>query len=190
MRGLLALAAVVALVPAGAAFAHGPHGVNGTGYVASVNVVDPQVFGLEAKVILDDQLLVSNLTRKPLQILDRSGRPFIRFRSTGVERLLEGKWRRMNTGAAYAWHDSRVVGRGAPPPAAPGAAETTPRFVRNWRVPGRVAGQAFTIEGALAWVQPAKQADEGASTVLLVGGALALAALSLAAVFLLGRGRP
>jgi hypothetical protein len=49
---------------------------------------------------------------------------------------------------------------------------------------------AFTIEGALAWVQPAKQADEGASTVLLVGGALALAALSLAAVFLLGRGRP
>lgn len=189
MRGLFVLAAVVVLVPAGAAFAHGPHGVNGTGYVASVNVVDPQVLGLEAKVILDDQLLVSNLTRKQLQILDRRGRPFIRFRSTGVERLLDGEWRRMNTGAAYAWHDSRVVGRGTPPPPADGAAETAPRFVRNWAVPGRVGGQEFTIEGALAWVEPPKQQDESVPTVLLVGGALALAALSLAAVLGLGRGR-
>jgi hypothetical protein len=187
MKRLLVFAAVVGLVLTGGAAAHGPHGVNGTGYVASVNVVEPQVFGLEAKVILDDQLLVSNLTRKPLQILDQSGRPFIRFRSTGVERLMRGEWRRMNTGAAYAWHDSRVVGSGTPPPAAPGAAETTPRFVRNWAVPGRVGGQAFAIEGALAYVQPAKQSGEGVSTALLVGGALALAALSVAAVVLLGR---
>ncbi|HVD26570.1 MAG TPA: hypothetical protein VNB86_11315 [Gaiellaceae bacterium] len=189
MRRRIVLAAVVALVPAGAAFAHGPHGVNGTGYVASVKVVDPQVVGLEAKVILDDQLLVSNLTRKPLQILDRSGRPFIRFRPSGVERLLDGEWRHMNSGAAYAWHDSRVVGSGTPPPVDPGAAETAPRFVRNWTVPGRVGAKAFAIEGALAWVEPPRQQDEGVSTALLVGGALALAALSLGAMLLLGRRR-
>jgi hypothetical protein len=187
VRRRLLLAAVVALVPAGAAFAHGPHGVNGTGYVASVNVVDPQVLGLEAKVILDDQLLVSNLTQKPLQILDRRGRPFIRFRPGGVERLQEGEWRRINTGAAYAWHDSRVVGSGTPPPAVPGTPETAPRFVRNWTVPGRIGDRAFTIEGALAWVEPPKKKDDGASAALLVGGALALAALSVAAVVLLGR---
>jgi hypothetical protein len=189
VRRRIVLAAVVALVPAGSAFAHGPHGVNGTGYVASVNVVDPQVLGLEAKVILDDQLLVSNLTNKPLQILDRRGRPFIRFRSGGVERLLDGDWRRMNTGAAYAWHDSRVVGSGAPPPAAPNAAETAPRFVRNWTVPGRVGDRGFTIEGALAWVQPPKK-DAGVSTALLVGGAVGLLTLSLGGAFWLSRRRP
>jgi hypothetical protein len=138
-------------------------------------------------VILDDQLLVSNLTQKPLQILDRRGRPFIRFRPGGVERLTNGEWRRMNTGAAYGWHDGRVVGSGTPPPAAPGAAEATPRFVRNWTVPGLVGGKAFTIQGALAWVEPPKQADKGVPTALLVGGALALAALSVAALVLLGR---
>jgi hypothetical protein len=189
VRGLLVLAAVVAVVPAGSAFAHGPHGVDGTGYVASVNVVDPQILGLEAKVILDDQLLVSNLTQKPLEILDRRGRPFIRFRPTGVERLQDGRWRLMNTGAAYAWHDSRVVGSGMPPPAAPSATETAPRFVRNWTVRGRVGDRAFTIEGALAWVEPSKQ-SEGVSTALLAGGALALAALSLGAMLLLGRRKP
>jgi hypothetical protein len=189
VRGLLVLAAVAALVPTGTALAHGPHGVNGTGYVASVNVVDPQVLGLEAKVILDDQLLVSNLTQKPLQILDRRGRPFIRFQQNGVERLRDGQWRRMNTGAAYAWHDSRVVGSGTPPPAVPGATETAPRFVRNWTVRGRVGDQAFTIEGALAWVEPPKR-SESVSTALLAGGALALAALSLGAMFLLGRRKP
>jgi hypothetical protein len=189
VRRLLVLAAVAALVPAGTALAHGPHGVNGTGYVASVNVVDPPILGLEAKVILDDQLLVSNLTQKPLQILDRRGRPFIRFRPTGVQRLQDGQWRRMNTGAAYAWHDSRVVGSGTPPPAAPGAIETAPRFVRNWTVPGRVGDRAFTIEGALAWVEPPKR-SESVWTPLLAGGALALAALSLGAMFLLGRRKP
>jgi hypothetical protein len=189
VRRRIVLAAVLALVPAGSALAHGPHGVNGTGYVASVNVVDPQVFGLEAKVILDDQLLVTNLTEQPLQILDRRGRPFIRFRPGSVERLEKGRWRRINTGAAYAWHDSRVVGSGTPPPAAPGAAETAPRFVRNWSVPGRIGERAFTIQGALAYVQPPKKAGKGVSTAVLVGGALALAALSVAALVLLGRGR-
>jgi hypothetical protein len=189
VRRRIVLAALVALVPAGSASAHGPHGVNGTGYVASVNVVDPHVLGLEAKVILDDQLLVSNLTHKPLQILDRRGRPFIRFRPGGVERLQDGEWRRMNTGAAYAWHDSRVVGSGTPPPAAPGAAKTAPRFVRNWTVPGRVGDRAFTIEGALAWVEPQGTSAKGVSTALLVGGAVALVALSLGATFLLGRRR-
>jgi hypothetical protein len=190
VRGRIVLAAVVALVPAGSAFAHGPHGVNGTGYVATVNVVDPHVLGLEAKVILDDQLLVSNLTQKPLQILDRRGRPFIRFRPTGVERLRDGQWRRMNTGAAYAWHDSRVVGSGTPPPAAPGVTKTAPRFVRNWTVRGRVGDRAFTIEGALAWVEPPKQSGKSVSTALLAGGAFALAAISVGAMFLLGRRKP
>jgi hypothetical protein len=182
-----ALAAL--LVPAlpVAAAAHGPGGITGSGYIASVRIVEPQILGLEARVIRNDELLVSNLTRKPVEILDRNGKAFIRLRPGGAERLVSGEWRRMNTGAAYAWHDSRVVGQGEPPGPASGQPEDAPRFVREWSVPGRVDGQRFTIDGALAWVPPQQQSDGGTPVWLLVAGAAGLVGLSLAALFLLGR---
>ncbi|HEY7707990.1 MAG TPA: hypothetical protein VH968_12560 [Gaiellaceae bacterium] len=188
MRRAAALAALVALVLPAAAAAHGPGALTGSGYVASVRVVEPQILGLEARVIRNDELLVSNLTRKEVEILDRSGRPFIRLRPEGAERLVSGEWRRMNTGAAYAWHDSRVVGEGEPPGPAAGQPKDAPRFVRDWSVPGRVVGgRRFTIDGALAWIPPPQQSDAGTPAWVLVAGAAGLVALSLAALFFLGR---
>jgi hypothetical protein len=180
---------LAALALAGGAAGHGP-GPIGTGYIARVDYVEPGVLGLDARIVGGDQLRIANLTRKPVEILDREGRPFIRFRPEGVHRFSSGEWRRMTTGTSYAWHDDRVVGHGDPPPAAAGQPKTAPRFVRSWRVPGRANGRAFTIEGRLAWIPPPESADEGPSPFLLAGGAFALVALSVVAAYLLGRSRP
>lgn len=142
-----------------------------TGFVATVSAVRPNVVGLEARVVLGDQLSVRNLSGKPVEILDRGGKPFLQI----------------PTGSSRAWHDPRVVGTGDPPPSAPGASEAAPRFVKNWSVPGRVAGRSFAIGGFLGWVPPEESADEGVPPFLLAGGALALVALSAVAAFLLGR---
>lgn len=189
MGRLVACAVLVALALPGGMAAHGP-GPIGTGYVAKVDYVRPSVLGLDARVVGADQLRVTNLTRKPVEILDRDGQPFIRFRPGGVQRLADGEWRSLAAGASYAWHDDRVVGMGDPPPAPGGQSETAPRLVRTWHVPGRVDGRPFTIEGRLAWIPPPESPDEGTSPFLLAGGALALVALSASAAYFLGRRRP
>jgi hypothetical protein len=145
-----------------------------TGFVATVAAVEPNVVGLQARIVLGDQLLITNLSRNRVEILDRTGKPFI-----GIP-----------AGGSRAWHDARVVGQGEPPPAAPGAPEAAPRFVKNWTVPGRTAGRAFAVRGFLGWVPPAESGDEGVPFVVLAGGALALVVLSAGAAYLLGRGRP
>jgi hypothetical protein len=139
--------------------------------VASVR---PNVVGLQARVVLGDQLQVTNLSPRPVVILDRGGGPFIRIAA----------------GESRAWHDPRVVGRGSPPPPTPGAPKGAPRFVKNWSVPGRASRQAFAIDGFLGWVPPAGEDEGGAAPwFLFAGGALALVALSMAAVYFLGRNR-
>ena len=173
MRRIAATFALLALAAPLPAAAHEPGAPTISGYVATVSVVEPNVLGLEARVVLGDQLLVANRTRAPIEILDRSGRPFIRIAS----------------GKSRAWHDNRIVGRGAPPPPARGQPETAPRFVKNWSVPGRARDRAFTIRGFLGYMPPEPTGDEGAPTVVLAGGALLLVAFSAVAAYLLGRGR-
>jgi hypothetical protein len=171
-RGLAAVTLLALLVPA-ATFAHEPGSGRITGFVATVSAVRPNVVGLQARIVLGDQLQVTNLSGKRVEILDRAGRPFIRIPA----------------GGSRAWHDPRVVARDGPPPAAPGAREDAPRFVKNWSVPGRATTQAFAIDGFLGWVPPEEAGDGDASWFWFAGGALALVALSGAAAYLLGRGR-
>ena len=133
--------------------------------------MEPNVLGLRAHATAGDELLVNNLSRRPVVILDRAGRPFIEI----------------PTGESRSWHDERVVHRGDPPPPVPGAPETDARLVKNWTIPGRAGDQAFAITGFLGWVPPAETEDEDVSLVLLAVGALALVGLSLAGAFLLGR---
>jgi hypothetical protein len=168
--GAFALLALAAPLPAAA---HEPGAPTMSGFVATVSNVEPNVVGLSARVVLGDQLLVTNRSNRTVEILDRSGRPFIRIAS----------------GKSRAWHDERIVGRRATPPPAPGASATAPRFVKNWSVPGRTKDRAFAIKGFLGYVPPGQASDEGVPTVVLVGGALALVALSALAAYLLGRGR-
>jgi hypothetical protein len=93
-RGLGAVTLLTLLVPA-AAVAHEPRSGRITGFVATVAAVRPNVVGVEARIVLGDQLHVSNLTGTPVEILDRAGDPFIRIPA----------------GASRAWHDPRVVGQ-------------------------------------------------------------------------------
>jgi hypothetical protein len=144
-----------------------------TGFVATVASIRPQVVGVQAQIVLGDQLHLRNLSRRPVEILDRSGKPFIRIPA----------------GGNHAWHDARVIGQGEPPPPAPGAPESAPRFVKNWSVPGRAAGQNFQIDGFLGWVPPEETDEGGVSPFLFAGGALALVGLSAVAALLLGRRR-
>jgi hypothetical protein len=169
--GLAAVALVGMLWTAGA-WAHEPGSGSETGFVATVAAVRPNVVGVEARIVLGDELHVSNLTRTPLEILDRAGDPFVRI----------------PPGASRAWHDPRVVGRGDPPPPAPGTPEGAPRFVKNWTIPGRAAGRKFAIEGFLGWVPP-EESGRSASWLWFAAGALTLTVLSGVAAYLLGRGR-
>jgi hypothetical protein len=123
--------------------------------------------------VLGDQVLLSNLSRTPVVILDPTGRPFIQVPS----------------GKSHTWHDTRVVASGDPPPPTAGAGERDPRVVKNWRIPGRAGKQEFAIVGFLGWVPPEAGEDEGAPALLFAGGALALLALSAVAAYFLGRGR-
>ena len=129
--------------------------------------------GLRAQIVLGDQLLVANLSAKPVEIFDQSGDSFIHIAS----------------GKSRVWHDARIVGRGDPTLPTSGAKASDPRFVKNWTIPGRTAGRQFAIEGFLGWIPPEESKDEGVPVLALAGGALALLALFAAAAYLLGRGR-
>jgi hypothetical protein len=188
VRFVVGVAALVALVSASAASAHGPGGSTSTGYVASVSGIEPTVVGLRAQPAYGDQILVSNLSPQPIVIFDAKGLPFLRFtKLRGVERRTAGGWKRVARTQSYAWHDPRVVGHGPPPAPAPGAGAGESRFVKNWRIPGDAGGRDFEILGFLGWVPPPDQGGDGVSKTLLVAGALGLLALSIAAVVLLGR---
>jgi hypothetical protein len=113
--------------------------------------------------VLGDQILLNNLSRTPVVILDPAGRPFIR----------------VPTGESHTWHDTRVVSSGDPPADA--------QVVKQWRIPGRAGAKRFEITGFLGWIPPPESADEGVSRLVLAGAAFGLVALSLAGVFLLGR---
>ena len=62
---------------------------------------------------------------------------------------------------------------------------------KNWRIPGRVRGKRFAIEGFTGYVPPPAQpaADDGSSPVLPVVAAVILLAIAAGAVYLFERRR-
>jgi hypothetical protein len=137
-----------------------------------VAAVRPNIVGVQARVVAGDQLHITNLARAPVVIFNGDGQPL----------------RTIPPGQSDSWHDPRVVESRDPPPPRPGAAADEPRFVKNWRVPGRAGRRAFAIEGFLGWIPPADEPDNGSPRLwALAAGALALVALSGVALVLLGR---
>jgi hypothetical protein len=171
----LTVVAVVAAVTAGTAAAHEPESPTSGGYTATVSSVRPDVVGLQVRVVGHDQLVVLNLTRRPVVILDRGGRPA----------------RTIAPGDSDTWHDERVLWNGEPPPPLPGASRDAPRFVKNWRVPGRAGGTPFAIEGFLGYLPPRQGSSSGGAggRWVLVGGAVALVVLSAGVMYALDRRR-
>jgi hypothetical protein len=62
---------------------------------------------------------------------------------------------------------------------------------KNWRIPGRVRGKRFAIEGFTGYVPPPVQptADDGSSPVLPVVAAVFLLAMAASAVYFFERQR-
>lgn len=85
---------------------------------------------------------------------------------------------------SFAWHDRRL-GASGPPPKGSAVAP------KNWRIPGRVRGKSFAIEGFTGYVPPQKQAaaDDGAFPIVPVIAAAALLALAASAIYLFERRR-
>jgi hypothetical protein len=157
------------LAVAAPARAHGPASPQVGAFVATVSSIDPNVVGLEARVILYDELVVANRTLGPVVILDSGGRVL----------------RRIPSGDSFAWHDPRVVASRAEREAG-----ADPGRVKNWRIPGRAAGKPFAIEGFLGYVPPRAEADEDESSVLPKVVAVAgLVAFAGAGIYLLERRR-
>ena len=157
------------LAVAAPARAHGPASPQVGAFVATVSSIDPNVVGLEARVVLYDELVVANRTLGPVVIFDRDG----------------GVLRRIASGKSFAWHDPRVVANRAQRESG-----ADPGRVKNWRIPGRAAGKPFAIEGFLGYIPPPAQAgDGGGSTMPKILGAVALLALAGVGIYLLERRR-
>lgn len=171
----VAAALVAGLVVAGTAAAHEPGAPTNVGFVATVSSVEPNTPGLQARIVLGDQLVVTNLTRRPVVILDLGGEP----------------WRTIPSGKSQTWHDPRVIVTGEPPQPRAGARADAPRFVRNWVVPGRTAGERFAITGFVGYVPPRAGAnDDGMPWLAVAAGGGALLVLLAGAAYLVARRRP
>ena len=204
---------VCAFALAAPAAAHERHGL-ATGYISTVAAIEPNVLGLSAFVVGgDDRLLLRNLSRRVIVIRGYEGEPYLRFSPRGVyanarspatylnrARLPQRpapahadpeappSWRRVATGATYAWHDHRIQWMQGTPPPVVAAAPGRPHRIFDWRVPGTADGKPFAVTGFLGYTpvaqpvgQPAAQ-DDGddrswAVPVAVAAGALAVAAL-------------
>jgi hypothetical protein len=206
MKRAAILLIVTTLLPAGVARAH--PGSTLTGYVSTVSAVVPNVLGVNALVLGgDDRLRISNYSGKAIVILGYEGEPYLRFGDGAVfvntrspaaylnrfrnppalppgaaDASARPVWRRVQGGVTFEWHDHRIhwAAREAPRAVADDPRHT--HLIRNWRVPGRAAGQPFAIAGFLGYVPPrGTRAEEERNWPLLGGAACGLALAALGA---------
>jgi hypothetical protein len=187
-RLLLALGALV-LVPA--ASAHGPFGPT-HGYVSSVSSIQPNVLGLDARVV-GDQLLLRNWSGKTVTILGPDGVPYLRLGRGGGVFLNSGpKWQRVSAGTSFSWHDPRVAWLGERPPKVVDREPDQSHFLRFWSVPGTADGKRFVIHGLLGYAPPPRSKDDsvGWTTWLVVAAAVLAAGAGAALLVVRSRSRP
>jgi hypothetical protein len=128
-RATLIAAVVLALAGVEHALAH--EGGRHSGFVATVSYIEPPQLGLLVRVTGGHEALeVRNLTRKTVEILGDDGRPALR----------------LAPGTSGAVADPRIGSTGPPP--------SQGEFVRDWRIPGRAAGEPFEIVGFLGYRAP------------------------------------
>jgi hypothetical protein len=155
MRAVRGLAiAVLALVCAGAAAAHGigPH----TGLNSTVVGTEPITPGLLVAVVrAHEKLLVRNFTTKQVVLFDARGRPLVR----------------LAPGEKAEWADPRITWSGPVP--------NDRKLLKNWRIPGEVDGKPFAIVGFLGYVAPAGDSSGAGTSPWLIAGTVAGGVLAL-----------
>jgi hypothetical protein len=201
----LTLPALLVFLPPAAAH----KGAAGKGYLSTILGLKPNVLGVFVNIIGgDDQLRLSNYSRKTIVILGYDDEPYLRFRGSSVhvntrspafelnkfryppEKAEVGAtqplWRKVSNSPTYAWHDHRIHWpKRTPPP----VVEKTPDQVHkvfDWRVPARANSKPFVIHGFLRYAPPPHADDERSSWVVpaVAGGLTAM----LAAVVAVGVG--
>ena len=186
-RPTVAVVAAAAIALAPGAWAHG--GTRSTGYVSTFSNLQPNVLGVTVNTFgRDNTISLSNYSGKTVVVLGRSGEPYLRFVEGVVEENMRSpttarsRWRKVATGASYAWHDHRIVWTGASPPRVLQQAPDVAHLVFRWAIHATADGKPFLIKGFLGWSPPPK--TKGGDTSAWVYAAAAAGAGALVAAAL------
>jgi len=192
-----------ALVPASGASAHGADAPDGTNYRTTVTTVTPAVAGLTVRAVeAGGRLELTNHSGRTIEVLGYSGEPYLEVRPDGVyentrspatyvnetltadspvpasaDPTAAPEWRQVSGEPVARWHDHRTHWMSPDPPPEVAADPGRPHRVRDWVVPLRDGVSTMEVRGTLDWVPPPAA---GLWWALVVGGALAVAALGLA----------
>ncbi|WP_084597781.1 hypothetical protein [Micromonospora chokoriensis] len=199
-----AAAALVTLISAAPAAAHGADAPDGTDYRTRTTGVAPARPGLEVRVIeAGARLELTNRTGHAIEVIGYSGEPYLRVGPDGVfenshspatylNRTITGdtalpaeadpaaapSWRKIADGSTARWHDQRALWQESAPPAAVRAAPDREHRVRDWTIPLRDGADPVLIGGTLDWVPPPDAYTWWAVSIV---GLLAVGALGLVA---------
>ena len=190
---------VAGAAPAGAHGGPGGSDPPATNYRSGLLAVDPDVDGLEVRVIeAGSRIEVVNETDEELLVRGYEGEPYLRIGPEGVfenerssavylntERYAEvelpsdvdndaePRWRRVDTGNSARWHDHRAHWMGGQEP--PAVAEDPGEehvVIPEWVIPMELDGTEIDATGELRWVPPPSPWPWYGLVVLLVGGLL------------------
>jgi hypothetical protein len=187
------------LIPAASAHQGDPD------YESLVNRIDPDVPGLRARVLEnDDALLIEGRIREPVTVVGYEGEPMVRFlpggsvlvnlnspshwrnfdrygtddlpRKTDPEGRPE--WKRVSSDGSYAWHDHRIhwMSESIPPAVADESRRTR---VFDYEVPLLTPDGAATISGTLWW-----RGGSGPPLALMIAGSAILLLLGAGTILL------
>lgn len=171
---LAALSAVLCL-SAAPALAH----QDDVSFRSEVESLRPAVRGLEARVLNQDTLELTNRTGDTVVVEGYNGEPYLRMRGDGTVQLnsrssaaylnedrygetpvpaaadddAPPKWIRIADGGNIAWYDHRIHWMSRRLPARV-KNEHAGTHIRDWRVPLSVGGRAGSITGSLDWRPP------------------------------------
>jgi hypothetical protein len=196
-----ALAAVLLVVAATPAGAHGVGGIRASNYETRVLSVRPTVAGVSIRSVdLGSRLELHNHSGRTVIVEGYDGEPYLRVGATGVfentrspatylnrDRFGEGtpvpdsadpdappRWRMLSSGHNVRWHDHRAHWMGRTEPPAVRRAPDETHLIERFDIPAAIGDEVFTIRGDVRWVP-------GPSPWPLLVGAIALAAVVIVA---------
>jgi hypothetical protein len=158
LRAVLPGVAVLVLLPAAPAAAHGgAQPPTGTDYRTTVTAVAPAVPGLTVRPIeAGSRLELTNHTGRAVEVLGYQGESMLRVRPDSIAR----------------WHDHRAHWMADRPPPQVAADPARTHRIRDWVVPLRVDSSTVEVRGTLDWLPPP---SPGTWWALCLVGAVAVA---------------
>ncbi|UQX89522.1 hypothetical protein M6D93_05815 [Jatrophihabitans telluris] len=195
---LLIVSAVLGLLSAPAASAHGANGrpiPDAAHYLTTLTGMSPAIAGVTAAVDPRGEWLeVANTTGKALIVLGYAREPYLKIDAAGTaensysptlalnqslfgdlsqlgEGTLPPSWHYTGTGHSVRWHDHRIHWMGVDRPPAVKSAPGTAHLVGNWSVHMALASTPVTITGTLNWL-PMKPHISRIVVYLLIVGTL------------------